>query len=85
MLRLSQELPCCKLCDKRSTCINKFYETAFKCQRQFNLEYEFKIGGRQLGRSRIIDILSNEDIVAQTEYIRDLRKKNRRQNIYLRL
>ena len=78
MLRLSQELPCCKLCDKRSTCINKFYEVAFKCQREFDLEYKFKIGARQLGRSRIIDILSNEDIIAQTEYSRNQRKKNRR-------
>ena len=85
MLRLSKELPCCKVCDKRNTCYKKYFEGALKCQKTYEMELKFHINARQIGRSRIIDILSNEDIVAQTEYIRDLRRKNRRQNIYLRL
>ena len=77
-LKLSRELPCCIVCKKRDICYTKQFVDAFKCQKTYEDSMKYGIFARQIGRSRIIDILSNEDIVAQTEYIRDLRKKNRR-------
>lgn len=78
MLRLSAELPCCNVCANNDNCYKKYFEEAFKCQKSYEDSMKYGIFARQIGRSRIIDILSNEDIIAQTEYIRDLRKKNRR-------
>ena len=77
-LKLSTELPCCKVCANKDTCYKKYFEEAFRCQKAYEDSMKYGIFARQLGRTRIMDILSNEDIVAQTEYIRDLRKKNRR-------
>ena len=78
-LKLSSELPCCKLCCINDTCTKKFFVDAFECQKEYNDLISIYTNSRHLGiaRSKIIDILSNEDIIFHTEY-RDLRKKNRR-------
>ena len=77
-LNLSSELPCCKACVYKDTCYKKYFEEAFRCQKTYEDSMKYGIFARQLGRTRIMDILSQKDIVAQTEYIRYLRKKNRR-------
>ena len=77
-LRLSRELPCCKACKKKDTCCTKQFVDAFKCQKNYEDLISIYRDRSPMGRVRLLHLLSNEDIVAQTEYIRDLRKKNRR-------